>query len=275
MAIGLRNTVALLDVDPDLATDLNPNEEEEARRRAVAAVLELEAPDWDPSPVREAAEPGWLGLYLVEGLMVRRVSVGKRHACELLGPGDLFRPWDADGEYEPLPITVSWLVLEPTRLAALDTAFAMRVARWPSISSRIVGRVAQRARYLALIQAVTHLRRVYARLLILFWLLGERWGRMGPQGVRVSLPLTHEVLAMVVGAHRPTVSIALRRLAQAELLIRERPDRWLLTARATEMLGNPESLLIANHEAGEAGDEQDELSAAASRSAAHALTEPE
>ena len=34
------------------------------------------------------------------------------------------------------------------------------------------------------------------------------------------LPLTHEVLAMLVGAHRPTVTIALQRLSRAECLIR-------------------------------------------------------
>jgi CRP/FNR family transcriptional regulator, cyclic AMP receptor protein len=137
--------------------------------------------------------------------------------------------------------------LKASRLAVLDTRFALRVARWPSITSRIVGRVAQRARYLALTQAVTHLPRAYARLLILFWLMAERWGRVGPEGVHVVLPLTHETLAMLVGAHRPTVTIALQRLTRAGLLIRERRDRWLLTNLAIERLEQPESLdLIDN-----------------------------
>jgi DNA-binding transcriptional ArsR family regulator len=79
---------------------------------------------------------------------------------------------------------------------------------------------------------------------MLFWLLAERWGRVGPDGVHVTLPLTHEVLAMLVGSHRPTVTIALQRLARAGLLIRERSDRWLLTNRAIECLGSPESLAM-------------------------------
>jgi DNA-binding transcriptional ArsR family regulator len=107
-----------------------------------------------------------------------------------------------------------------------------------------VSRVAQRARYLALTQAVTHLPRVYARLLILFWLLAERWGTVGPEGVRVVLPLTHQVLAMLVGANRPTVTLALKRLASAGLLSRERTDRWLLTRRAIDSLANPESVAL-------------------------------
>jgi len=75
----------------------------------------------------------------------------------------------------------------------------LRIARWPTISSQLVSRIAQRARYLTLTQAVTHLPRAYARLLILFWLLAERWGRVGPAGVYVTLPLTHEVLAVIDG----------------------------------------------------------------------------
>ena len=101
-------------------------------------------------------------------------------------------------------------MLKITRLAVLDTAFVLRIAPWPSIGSRIVSRVARRARHLALTEAVMHLPRADSRLLILFWLLAERWETVGPEGVHVSLPLTHEVLAMLIGAQRPTVTLALQ-----------------------------------------------------------------
>lgn len=239
-----RPTVSLLDSDPDLGAGLDGDQLQAARRLAVAAIIDLEASGWEVDAVREAATDGWLGLFVVHGLMIRRVTVGKRTACELFGPGDLIRPWDTDGEYDPLPISVNWDVLQPTRLAILDTAFALRIARWPSITSRIVSRVAQRARYLALTQAVTHLPRVYARLLILFWLLAERWGKVSPDGVYVTLPLTHELLGMLVGAHRPPVTIALQRLSRAGLLTRARSDRWLLTNLAIQRLGEPQSLVL-------------------------------
>jgi DNA-binding transcriptional ArsR family regulator len=238
--------VALLDVDPDLGIGIEEAELPAARRRALAMVIELDPPNWDTQQLRERAEAGWLGLFVIHGLMLRRVQIGRRSACELFGPGDLIRPWDTDGEYDPLPISVDWLVLKPVRLAVLDTAFVLRTARWPTINGRVVSRVAQRARYLALIQAVTHLRRAHARLLILFWLLADRWGKVTPEGVYVTLPVTHEVLAMLVGARRPTVTLALARLTRARLVRRERRDRWLLTNAAIELLASPESLALVD-----------------------------
>lgn len=257
MASGLdsaRQTVSLLDADPDLAAGVPADDLEAARRRAVAAVVEVGPPEWDPRAVSAMAEPGWLGLFVIDGLMIRRVTVGKRAACELFGPSDLLRPWDADGEYEPLPINIDWLVLKTVRLAVLDEAFVLRTGPWPSINSGIVSRVVQRARYLSLTEAVMHLPRAHPRLLILFLLLAERWGKVGPDGVRVSLPLTHEVLGMLIGAQRPTVTIALQRLARAGLLTRERTDCWLLTNAAIERLRHPERLALL-----EADDDGEEL----------------
>ena len=261
---GPRDTVALLEADPDLGAGLDGEELDAARTLAVASVIEADSFRWEPSGAAHAAQEGWLGLLLLDGLMIRQVTVGKRSGCEIFGPGDLIRPWDADGDYDPLTVAVAWLVLEPTRLAVLDTAFALRIARWPSITGRLFGRVAQRARYLALSQAVTHLPRANARLLLLFWLLAERWGRVGPRGVQVTLPVTHDVLAMLVGAHRPTVSIALKRLSEAGLLIRERPDRWLLTNQAVEWLRDPGTIdLLGGRDGADAdvGDDRDSRSA--------------
>lgn len=268
-----RHTVSLLDVDPDLGEAVPPEELEEARRRSQVQVLEIDGNRWDPEQVARLAGPGWLGLFVVDGLLVRRVSVAGRTACEIFGTGDLTRPWDEDGEYEPLAITVDWLVLKPTRVALLDRSFALRVARWPSISARLLQRVASRARHLALTQAVTHLPRTHARLLLLFWLLAERWGTVSREGVVVRLPLTHQVLAMLVGSHRPTVTIALQKLTRAELLIRQSSHRWLLTNHAIESLREPESLSLIGGE--DTPDEAEGMNALADDSADEHPEDPE
>jgi DNA-binding IclR family transcriptional regulator len=64
------------------------------------------------------------------------------------------------------------------------------------------------------------------------------------------------VLAMLIGAHRPTVTIALQRLTRAGFLIRERSDRWLLTNRAIETLEHPESMALVVDDGELYGDEQ-------------------
>ncbi|HEY2769187.1 MAG TPA: hypothetical protein VGI87_01380, partial [Solirubrobacteraceae bacterium] len=80
-----RHLVALLDADPDIGVGVPADEAELARSRAVAAVMELEPPSWDTAPIAARAEAGWLGLFVLDGLLIRRVEVGKRPACELFG----------------------------------------------------------------------------------------------------------------------------------------------------------------------------------------------
>ncbi|HLI58530.1 MAG TPA: Crp/Fnr family transcriptional regulator [Solirubrobacteraceae bacterium] len=243
-ALRSSETVRVLDIDPDLAGPLRGEQLEAARKCSQAVVLEVIGPQWDPAPIRETATPGWLGLYLIRGVMLRMVHVGQRTACELFGPGDVIRPWDADGEYEPLAISMAWRVARPAQLAVMDTRFAQCVGGWPTIVSALMQRVATRGRSLALSQAVNQFPRADARLLVTFWLLSERWGTVGPAGITVNLPLTHEVLAMIIGVQRPTVTLALHRLADAELLTRPRQDRWLLTRAAVDYLHDPESLRL-------------------------------
>jgi CRP-like cAMP-binding protein len=51
---------------------------------------------------------------------------------------------------------------------------------------------------------------------------------MGPDGVSVPLPVTHDVLAQLVCAQRPTVTSALKRLSDQGRIRRLRDKTWLL-----------------------------------------------
>ena len=62
-----------------------------------------------------------------------------------------------------------------------------------------------------------------------------------------------------MGAHRPTVTIALQRLTRAGYLIRESTDRWLLTKWAIERLEHPESLALIEPANGDAPESHDSL----------------
>src|SRR3712207_1420319 len=60
--------------------------------------------------------------------------------------------------------------------------------------------------------AVSAMPRLDERLLTVLWVLADRWGRVGPDGTTVPLPLTHAILAKLVGAQRPSVTSALKGL---------------------------------------------------------------
>ena len=69
--------------------------------------------------------------------------------------------------------------------------------------------------------------RVEERILALLCHLANRWGHVTRDGVTLNLPITHEVLGLLIGARRPTVSLALRALTDQNLL-RRRDDLWVL-----------------------------------------------
>ncbi len=221
------SVVAILDRDPDLAEDLSDEELVIARQEVVAGVESYPRGAWTVGP-DDFDQVANLGLLLVEGLLARHVTVADHIAAELLGPGDVLQPWLRIGPEPSAATEVNWEVVEPLRAAVLDRAFCARVARWPEIPAAISRRVMLRAHWLAFHLAVCHLRRVDERLLLVLWHFADRWGTVTPDGVRLDFRLTHDLLAAVVGARRPSVSLAARQLSDQGLL-RFRPrSRWLL-----------------------------------------------
>lgn len=176
-----------------------------------------------------SAEPDdCLGLLVLDGLLVRSVSVERAGSIEILGQGDVIRPWIEDVDDELLKVGTSWEVLERARLALLDRAFVQRAAGWPEVLSALYGRAVDRAYRLAAYTAIGHVRRVDDRLLALFWRLAGRWGRVTPDGLLVPLPLTHQTLARLVGAQRPSVTTAITRLIRGGRLTRRADGTWIL-----------------------------------------------
>ena len=218
----------MLEADPDLGRDLDRQLFAAARPHLVARVIELDAGrQWDaPSDVEE--HRGHLGLLVLDGLLTRDVVLARTPCAELLGSGDVLRPWEHLQAGGAVPFEVRWDVLAPTRLAVLDRGFAVRAGRIPEVTTALMGRGVRRSHWLGLHLAIRCLRRVDARLLVLFWHLAERWGRVTPEGVVVPLGLTHQLLARLVGAQRPSVTTALGRLCERGA-IRRREEDWLLS----------------------------------------------
>ena len=193
--------IPILEFDPDLAEDLRPEQLWLAQRQVVAEGLAVPSGAWPVGP-DDFDGVGSLGLLLIDGLLAREVTVGDYTCAELLGPGDLIQPWLRVGQ-ESVASEIDWDVVESATLAVLDRDFCERAARWPEELAAIARRLMQRTHWLAFHLAVCGLRRVDDRLLSVLWHFADRWGTVTPQGVRLDLRLTHEVLAAVTGARRP------------------------------------------------------------------------
>jgi CRP/FNR family cyclic AMP-dependent transcriptional regulator len=220
--------VRVLDADRSLAAVLSEQELATARRYAVADVVELERGRYDPKQLFDG--DGLLGLLMIDGLMVRQVAVADRHCGELVGPGALLRPWDDFGDTAPLPFEISWRVIRDAQLARLDRRFLATIVHWPALIETFTARATERAHTLAFNVAIHCLRHVHLRLLVLLWHLADRFGRVTAEGTHVPLPLSHSDLAELVGAARPSVSVALKELADSGMAWRHEADgTWMLS----------------------------------------------
>jgi CRP/FNR family cyclic AMP-dependent transcriptional regulator len=161
--------------DPDLAGGLQGDRLQRAERDLVAATAVAFEGPWDPEEAGETVRGG-IGLLLLDGLVVRRVGRTGRYGAELLGPGDLMRPWQHDGEDVTLPFDTTFRVIEQADFALLDRRFATRAAPYPEVSSALIGRAMQRSRTLVVNMAIAHYPRIDRRLLMLMWHLADRWG---------------------------------------------------------------------------------------------------
>jgi hypothetical protein len=175
------------------------------------------------------------GLLLIDGLVMRDIDLGRRSSTELLGAGDLIRPWEADSVIEGMPLVLRTTVTQEATVAILDRRFLLMAARWPQIIDAIIGRAMRRARWLAVRLVVNQLVRLEDRIILMMWALAERWGRVTPEGVVLPVDLTHSTLARLVGARRPSVTSALGVLAREELVTRTEHG-WLLR-------GDPDKLI--------------------------------
>ena len=217
--------VSLVEEDPDLLKGFDQAAADAIRRAANAPVMELDAGPWrrgrkPPTPI--------YGLFVLDGVLARGVVIQGRRSAELLGPGDVLRPSASDDIDSSVDFDVAWEMLEPTRLALLDRDFANAVAPWPELTAAVMDRIMRRAHAAAFHLAVSHLKLVETRLLVVLWYYADRWGRVTPDGVVLPLRMTHSLLARIVGARRPSVSTALGRLQDRGLVDRTEAGHWVL-----------------------------------------------
>jgi CRP/FNR family cyclic AMP-dependent transcriptional regulator len=221
----------LLAEDPELASAVPPAEREEAIQELGVRAQRIPRGRWTPPPPPDAET---LGLLVLEGKLVCRIGLGGRCGVELVGEGDLLRPWRGH-EAQPAGLQTAWMALSPATLAWIDGGITRRLGRYPALAARLFERALRNSRQLAAQLAIVHQPRVEDRLLLVLWQLAGRWGQLRRDGLLVPARLTHALLAELVAARRPTVTSALSQLARRGRL-RQVEEGWLL-------LGGPPALM--------------------------------
>lgn len=238
-ASGTPAPVSLLDLDPDLGRGIEPQDWESARHATLATLVRINPGAW-PLPTNRADAGNIIGLIVSDGTISRETALSEHVAFELLTPGDvLLLPAPDDLAHDS---TLSLTALSPARLIVLSKQFIRAAARWPSLLTNVHGRVETQRQRLAIQGLAAHLSRAEDRLLLTLWLLADRCGRVTPEGTVLPLSLSHETLARLTAARRPTITLALRALETADRIHRRPNGHITLTPAARQrvhQLTNP------------------------------------
>lgn len=232
---GPSPAVRLLEVEPDIGRGLD-GEDLAAARQLTVPVLVVRG-DRDSDILTRLRRAGAFGGLVLEGIVLRQLVVGDQLGMRLIGPGDLVL---SGGGPPPMLVGESYFRAIPgTRVAVLGGEFMLAARRWPSLFTGVQLRWGQQADRLTTQLVICQLPRVDQRVLALMWLLAESWGRVTPTGTTLPLSLTHDALGALVGARRPTVTLALRELTERGAIIRQ-DQGWLLLEALPHSSGRPE-----------------------------------
>jgi CRP/FNR family transcriptional regulator, cyclic AMP receptor protein len=214
--------VGLLEAVPELCTNL-PDDERAAVERISVPVVRLPK---GPAPVEELLlRRSALAAVVTEGLVLNELRVGPEPGLRVLGPGDVIAAPSSDAP-EILGAS-TYRTRGSTRVALLGNDFLTAARHVPRLFVALQRANTAQVERLAAQLVICQLPRVADRVHAMLWLLADSYGRVTPAGTRLSLSLTHEVLGALVGARRPTVTLALGELATAGVLIPQ-DGGWLL-----------------------------------------------
>lgn len=212
----------LADADPDLFAHLGSGDVRQLTR--VPSQIVPVGP-WD---ARGLADSAYLGLVIVSGKVGGVVGVGGREHLEILGAGDVVQPYVGATDEAGMPAEPNWRVLQEAQVAVLDRRFATATARHPGVARALIERLVLRSRRLLFQLAVISEPRTALRIELMLRHFADRWGRVTPDGILLDLPVSHQALAQIVAAQRPSVTTALGRLREDGRIDQPARGAWLL-----------------------------------------------
>ncbi len=223
------STVRLLEVEPDIGRFLTAEE-----RAAVLTLVSVPLATVLKGDFTLFDEGKPFAGLVLEGMLFQRLRVGDHVGLRLLGPGDIL---SVGGTLRSTLLTqTECRAAARTELALLGNEVLSAARRWPRLMAGLHLRIGEQSERLAIQLVICQLPRVEQRLLALMWLLAESWGRVTAAGTVLPLSLTHEALGELIGARRPTVTLALIELTKRGAIVKE-DGGWLLLESPPEPVG--------------------------------------
>jgi CRP/FNR family transcriptional regulator, cyclic AMP receptor protein len=223
--------VSLLHVWPDIAAQIAPEERSAVERALVAPLVTARDEDLTGALAIESREA--FDFVVIEGTVLKETTLAASSALELLGPGDVLAPPLSATRQRDFRAVSRYRAHGDVRIATLGMRFTRVAAHWPQISDFVHAQIADQAHRVSMHLAMLHLPRADHRILALFAELGERFGRVTPDGIRIDLPLSHQLIGRLTASRRPTVTLALRDLSDQGLLTRLADNSWKLALSGT------------------------------------------
>jgi hypothetical protein len=221
----LDSSIRLFEAEPRLLRFLPENERELAIATTVPSCnLDDGELDLRALLVRNRS----FAVLVLDGMLIRELRIGEHSGLWLLGAGDQVSLSSTTMSIQSLE--PSCYVSGPTKLAMLGADILLAARRWPRLVAGLAALNVEQSERLAAHVMICQLPRVEDRLLAMMWLLADSWGHVTAAGRLLPLALTHKTLGDLIGARRPTVSLATRVLTDNGSIVRL--DRgWLLLKR--------------------------------------------
>ena len=230
--------VALLEARPELTRFLSSPELDEVARVTLPVVTVDEGALELFDVLRQHRA---FGATVLDGFVINSLRIGEQTGIQVLGPGDLLLKgselmplWSGDVESR---------AGDSVRLGLFGTELLAAAFHHPRLIQGLYASVGDQLQRLTAQLVICQLARVDERVLAMLWLLSESWGQVTPSGVRLPLGLTHETLGALVGARRPTVTLALRKLVEDGAIVHQDAGWLLLETPAQPAKPAPKILL--------------------------------
>jgi CRP-like cAMP-binding protein len=216
------SSIRLFEAEPDLVRYLSP---EDARVARQTWLPQVELAPGDPDIRRLLSSRRAFSAIVLDGMLLQSLRLGEHAGLRLIGPGDMLSLTETPASMLVLESTCR--VTSPSRIALLGREMLLACRRWPWLIAGLHARMAEQSERLTTQLMICQLPRVDDRLLSMMWLLAESWGQVTSGGTVLPLELTHSALGGLIGARRPTVTLALSELAERGAVVRQ-ADGWLL-----------------------------------------------